>query len=449
MDFKKIGESIIKSAQKWGAHESEVFLERTRNFDVSVRKGEIETLQKSVSQGLGLRVFVNRQLGFSYTSDLSEQSLEDTVRKTIDLARVCESKPWQGLPGLVPGPLPDLDLFDPALAAVGDEKKITIARECEKTALALDPRLSNSEGGYFGDSEREVCLVSSQGLVHAYTQTSCAFGVYVIAGEGDNMQSGGWSSSKRFFAELEPIELVAKTAVQRAVEMLGAKPVDTRVVPVVFDRYGAASAFLIGNHSALYGDAVFRKTTFMTGQLGQTITSPLVTLDDDPTIPRFVSSIPCDGEGVITQRNRIVDKGVLKMFLYDSQTARKAGVAVPTMTNRRGFRSLPNAGILNVVVQNGETTPAALIQDIKEGLYVKGMRSSGTDATTGSFSAGASGFWIRDGALAFPVDGVTLGGSTLEILKNIDRVANDRDMRGRINSPSFRVSALTVGGKKA
>jgi len=449
MDFKKLGEMIIKKARKWGAHEAEAFLERTKNFDVSVRKGEIETLQKSVSQGLGLRIFVNRQLGFSYTSDLSEKSLDDTVRKTIELARVCEPKPWQGLLDLAPGFLPDLDLFDPALAAVNDEKKIAIARECEKTALALDPRLSNSEGGYFGDSEREACLVSSKGLAHAYKQTRCSFGVYVIAGEGDNMQSGGWSSSKRFFAELEPIELVAKTAVQRAVEMLGAKPVGTQVVPVVFDRYYAAPSFWMGILSAMNGDAVFRKTTFMTGQLGQAIASALVTLADDPTIPRFISSAPCDGEGRITQKNMIVDKGVLKMFLYDSQTARKAGVVVPTMANRGGYRSLPYAGILNAVVENGETTPAALIRDIKEGLYIKGMRSSGTDATTGSFSAGASGFWIKDGALAFPVDGVTLGGSTLEILKNIDRMGNDRDMRGRLNSPSFRVSAITVGGKKA
>ncbi|MEI8191685.1 MAG: TldD/PmbA family protein, partial [candidate division NC10 bacterium] len=359
MDFKKIGESVIKNAKKWGAHESEVFLERTKNFDVSVRKGEIETLQKSVSQGLGLRVFVNRQLGFSYTSDLSEQSLEDTVRKTIDLARVCEPKPWQGLPDRAPGPLPDLDLFDPELAAVADEKKIAIARECEKTAMSLDAHLTNSEGGYFSDSEREVCLVSSQGLAHAYTQTTCAFGVYVIAGEGDNMQSGGWSSSKRFFGELEPIELIAKTAAQRAIEMLGAKPVDTQVVPVIFDRYYAAPSFWMGILSALNGDAVFRKTTFMTDQQDKAIASALITLADDPTIPRFVSSTPSDGEGRITRKNMIVDKGVLKMFLYDSQTARKAGVVVPTLTNRRGFRSLPNAGILNVVVQNGETTPAA------------------------------------------------------------------------------------------
>jgi len=449
MDFKKLGESVVTKARKLGAHEAEVFLERTRNFDVTVRKGEIETLQKSVSQGMGLRVFVNRQLGFSYTSDLSEKSLDDTVRKTIELARVCEPKPWQGLPDLAPGPLPDLDLHDPELAAVPDDRKIAIARDCEKTALALDPRLSNSEGGYFSDSEREVNLISSRGIARACRQTRCSFGVYVIAGEGDNMQGGGWSSSRRFFKELEPIELVAKTAVQRAVEMLGARPVETKVVPVVFDRYYAAPNFWMGLLFSLNGDAAFRKTTFMTEQLGKDIASTLITLADDPTIPRFVSSIPFDGEGRVTRRNVIVDKGVLKMFIYDAQTARKAGVAVPTMAGRGDYRSLPYASINSIVVENGASAPSDLLRDIPEGLYVKGMRGMGTDSTTGSFSTGASGFWIKDGSLAYPVDGVTLGGSALEILKGIDRVANDRDLRGRVNSPSFRVSAVTVGGKKA
>jgi PmbA protein len=449
MDLKKLGESVVTKARKLGAHEAEAFMEWSRNFDVTVRKGEIETLQKSVSQGMGLRVFVNRQLGFSYTSDLSEKSLDDTVRKTIELARVCEPKPWQGLPDLAPGPLPDLDLHDPELAAVPDDRKIAIARDCEKTALALDPRLSNSEGGYFSDSEREVNLISSRGIARACRQTRCSFGVYVIAGEGDNMQGGGWSSSRRFFKELEPIELVAKTAVQRAVEMLGARPVETKVVPVVFDRYYAAPNFWMGLLFSLNGDAAFRKTTFMTEQLGKDIASTLITLADDPTIPRFVSSIPFDGEGRVTRRNVIVDKGVLKMFIYDAQTARKAGVAVPTMAGRGDYRSLPYASFNSIVVENGASAPSDLLRDIPEGLYVKGMRGMGTDSTTGSFSTGASGFWIKDGSLAYPVDGVTLGGSALEILKGIDRVANDRDLRGRVNSPSFRVSAVTVGGKKA
>jgi PmbA protein len=144
-----------------------------------------------------------------------------------------------------------------------------------------------------------------------------------------------------------------------------------------------------------------------------------------------------------------VDKGVLKMFFYDSQTARKAGVKVNTMARRYGYQSGPMAGFLCIVVENGQDDSASLFKDVKEGLLVTGMRGSGTDVTTGAFSVGCSGFWIVDGAKAFPVDGVTLGGTTLEVLKNIDKVANDIDMRGGMNSPSFRVAEVTVGGKKA
>jgi len=279
-------------------------------------------------------------------------------------------------------------------------------------------------------------------------ETSFSFGVSVIAGEGDSMQSGGWSTSKRFFKELAPVEDVGKIAGQRAVEKLGAKPVETKKVPVIFDRY-AAPAFWMGLGPALNGDAVFRKTTFMTDMLEKAIASPLITIIDNPTIPRFIGSIPFDGEGNVTRKNIVVDKGVLKMFCYDSQTARKAGAKVNTMARRYGYRTSPYANFLCVVVENGQDDPAALFKDIKEGLLVTGMRGSGTDVTTGAFSVGCNGFWIVDGTKAFPVDGVTLGGTTLEILKAIDKVANDIDMRGSLNSPSFRVAEITVGGKKA
>jgi PmbA protein len=173
-----------------------------------------------------------------------------------------------------------------------------------------------------------------------------------------------------------------------------------------------------------------------------------VTIIDDPTIPRFVASVPFDGEGKVTGKNLIVDQGVLKTFFYDSQTARKAKVTVNTMTKREGYKSPPYASFLNIIVAKGQNTFDSLFKDIKDGLYVKGMRGLGTDATTGSFSVGVSGFWISDGAPAFPVDGLTLGGTTLEILKKIDKVADDTDMRGTVSSPSFRISELTVGGKE-
>ncbi|MGQ9671859.1 MAG: TldD/PmbA family protein [Candidatus Aminicenantales bacterium] len=448
MDYKKIGEDIVKKAIRSGADEAEAIIEHVKEFNVTVRKGEIETLQKSVSKGLGLRIFINKQLGFSYTSDLSPESLEEAVKKTIELARITEAKPWQGLPDFGPQPLRDLALYDPELAAVADEKKIHFAREVERIALAQDKRITNSEGGFFSDAERTAGLFNSKGISYGVKETRCSFGAYVIAGEGDHMQGGGWSSSKRYFKELEPIETVAKIAAQRAVEKLGAKPVETKKVPVVFDRY-AAPAFWMGVLSALNGDAAFRKTTFMSDMLEKPIASSLITILDDPTQPRFVASFPFDGEGNITRRNTIVDKGVLRMFFYDSQTARKAGVKVNTIARRAGYKSGPSAGFLCILVENGKEDPASLLKDLKEGLLVTGMRGTGTDVTSGAFSVGCSGFWIVDGAKAFPVDGVTLGGTTLEILKNIDKLANDLDLRSSLNSPSFRVAELTVGGKKA
>ena len=446
MDFKKIGEEVVKKAIQYGADEAEAVIEQTKEFEVTVRSGDIETLKKTVATGLGLRLFINKQLGFSYTSDLTPDSLDETIKKTVELARITEAKPWQGLPDFGPQPLPDLNLYDPEIAQVPDEKKIAMAKEVERIAMAQDKSITNSEGGTFSSAEREAGLFNSKGISYVFKSTGFSFGAYVIASEGGSMQGGGWSSSKRFFRDLDPVEDVAKKAAQRAVEMLGAKPVETKKVPVIFDRY-AAPSFWMGVLSALNGDAAYRKTTFMTEMLDKAIASPLITIIDDATRPRFIASTPVDGEGNITRKNIVVDKGVLKMFYYDSQTARKAGVKVNTIARRYGYKSGPSAGFLCVTVENGADSPAALFKDIKEGLFVTGMRGAGTDVTTGAFSVGCSGFWIVDGARAFPVDGVTLGGTTLDILKGIDRLANDLDLRGGLNSPSFRVAEITVGGK--
>ena len=447
MDFRKLGEEIVAKAVKSGAGEAEACLESVKGFEVTVRMGEIETLKRSVSRGLGLRVFVDRQLGLASTSDLSPAAVDETVRRAVELARLTQPKPWQGLPDFGPQKIADLDLFDAGLAAVADEKKIALAREVERIALAADKRITNSDGGVFSDTERELGLFSSKGVSNLMRETRCTFGAYVVAGEGDNMQGSGWSSSKRFFKDLDDAEKVAKTAARRAVEQLGPKPVATQKVPVVFDRY-AAPSFWGGVGAALNGDAVFRKATFLTDHLDKPVVSPLVTVVDDPTVPRFVGSTPFDGEGQATRRNVVIDKGVLKMFLYDSQTARKAGVKVNTIAGRGSYRAAPSAAFLSTVVENGKDSFESLFKGVKAGLYVRALRGAGTDVTTGSFSVGCSGFWIADGAIAHPVDGITLGGSALEILMAIDMVADDLDLRGGMNSPSFRVAEMTVGGKK-
>jgi len=447
MNYRLLAENIVKKALKLGADEAETYLENGREFEVAVRNGDVETIKQSTSKGIGLTVFKEKKLGFSYTSDFSTESLEEFAKKTVELSLVADPKPWNGLPDVKEGQLKDLDLFDQSIAGIPNEKKIKIAKEVEKIALACDKRITKSEGGWCGDSENEVFIVNSKGVSHSSKRTGVFFGAGVIAGEGNDMQSGYWGSSKRHFKDLDAIEKVAKKAGKRAVEKLGAKPVQTQKAPVVYDRY-AAGSFWYGILRAMDGDSVYKKTTFLTEYLNKPIASKLVTIIDDPTIPRHVASVSFDGEGKITLKNILIDKGMLKMFIYDSITARKAGVKVNTITRRGGYRSPAFASFINIIVQNGNVEREKIVSGIKNGFYVTGLRGLGTDVSTGNYSCGASGFWIKDGELAFPVDGVTLGGNALEILKNIEVLANDIDIRGGLNSPSFKVAEMAIGGKR-
>lgn len=448
MNYQEMAEKVIKETLKLGVEEAEAYLENNREFELEVRNGDVETVKQSTTKGIGLTVYKDKKLGFSYTSDLTPDSLQEFIKRTVQLSEVADPKPWNGLPDFQKeASQKDLDLWDPSISGIENDKKIDIAKNVEKIALAYDKRISKSYGSSFSDSESETTIVNSKGISRTAKTTSVGFGVSIIAGEGNNMQSGGWSSYKRHFKDLENIEAVARQAGKRAVEKLGAKPVSTTKVPVVFDRY-ASGSFWYGLLFAMNGDSVYKKTTFLTDYLHKPIASQLITVADNPTIPRHPGSVPFDGEGRITQENVLLEKGVLKMFIYDSITARKAGVKVDTITRRGGYKSPPYGSFLNVIVNNGDVSLEKIIKGIDEGFYVTGLRGIGTDIPTGNYSVGASGFWIENGEIAFPVDGVTLGGNTSEILKHIELVADDLDIRGSLNSPSFKVSELAVGGKQ-
>jgi PmbA protein len=448
MSYKDIAEKVVKNALTLGVDEAEAYLESNREFELEVRNGDVETVKQSAIKGIGLTVYKDKKLGFSYTSDLSSDSLKEFTKRTIQLAEVADPKPWNGLPDYgQEKKQKDLDLWDPSVFEIANETKIVTAKKVEKIALAYDKKITKSYGASFSDGESETIIANSKGISRSFKTTSVGFGASVIAGEGNNMQSGGWSSYKRHFKDLEDIEAVAKKAGKRAVEKLGAKPVATAKVPVVFDHY-ASGSFWYGLLFAMNGDSVYKKTTFLTDYLDTPVASKLITITDNPTIPRHTGSVPFDGEGKITTENTLVANGILKMFIYDSITARKAGVTTNTITRRGGYKSSPYGNFLNIVVKNGSISREKIIEGIEEGFYVTGLRGLGTDIPTGNYSVGASGFWIKNGETAFPVDGVTLGGNTAEILKNIELVADDLDMRGSLNSPSFKVSELAVGGKK-
>lgn len=448
MNNKDIAEKVIKEALALGVDEAEAYLESSREFGLEVRNGDVETVKQSATKGIGLTVYKDKKLGFSYTSDLSPDSLMAFTKRTIQLAEVADPKPWNGLPDYgQEEKQKDMDLWDSSIFDIENSKKIETAKQAERIALGYDKRITKSYGASFNDGESETIVVNSKGISRSCKMTYVGFGVSVIAGEGNNMQSGGWSSTKRHFKDLEDVESVAKKAGKRAADKLGAMPVATAKVPVVFDRYGAGS-FWYGLLFAMDGDSVFKKTTFLTEYLGKPVASKLITIADNPTIPRHMGSVPFDGEGKITRENTLVSNGVLNMFIYDSITARKAGVKVNTITRRGGYKSSAYGSFLNIIVKNGNISRKKIIDGIDDGFYVTGLRGIGTDIPTGNFSVGASGFWIKKGEIAFPVDGVTLGGNTADILKNIELVADDLDMRGSLNSPSFKVAELAVGGRQ-
>jgi PmbA protein len=455
MDFRSMAENIVKKSLKSGADEAEAYLTNGREFTLTVRNGDVETVKQATSKGLGLTVFKDKKHGFSYTSDFSEEGLEAFIKRTVQLAQVSDPQPWNGLPDFEKGQLKELDLFDPSIAEIPNEKKIEIARQAEKIALSYDQRITKTDGSSFSDSETDVIIANSRGISYASRSSRVHFWLGVIAGEGGDMQSAYWGSAKRHAKDLDTVEDVAKMAAKRAVEKLGPKPVETQKAPIVFEGGGAAGldshaapAFWAGISMAMNGDSVFKKTTFLAEYLGKPIASELITLVDDPTIPRHVASSAFDGEGNITRKNVLIDKGILKMFIYDSLTARKAGVDVNTMAQRYSYKNRPVARFLNLIVKNGDMDREELIAGIKNGLLVTGLRGIGTNPITGTYSCGASGFWIKEGEIVFPVDGITLGGNILDMLKNIEAVANDLEVRGYLSSPSFKISEMTIGGRR-
>lgn len=445
MDYKQLAQDLVAQAQKLGATESEVYLQYRDRFEVNIRQGEIETLTRAASKGLGLRLFVEGRLGFGYTSDFSPDTLENLVKKALALAKESTPDKNQGLPEDKMTELPELNLFDPYLAEVEDETKIKMARDMEKAAFAYDTQVNNTEESSYGDHVGTVIIANSRGLLSSYTATSVELSCTTVAEEQGCKQVGWWGSHKRFFKDLASPESIGEKAAQRTVRMLNARKVKTQKVPVVFDPLAGAS-FWQAIFGALNGDTVYKKASFLAGKLGDKVASDLVTLIDDGTLPGGLGSRPFDGEGVPTRRKIALEKGILKTYFYDTYTARKVGVS-PTGNAVRNYSTTPAIGPTNFFLQAGSHTPEEIIASVKNGLYLIWMMGMGANLVTGDYSRGAYGIWIENGELAYPVHEITVAGNMEEMMKNITMVGNDLEFMGAMASPTFKVAEMTVSGR--
>ncbi|HEY3450452.1 MAG TPA: TldD/PmbA family protein [Myxococcales bacterium] len=445
---EEFAQKLAQRARRRGADQAEAWLESTRSSDVKVRDGEVEDLTQAASKGLGLRVIVDHRLGFTYTSELDPSRAEELVDRAIAAARIAAPDRHNGLPAraeLAGRSGKDLDLFDPAVEALPGDFLVKAALEAEKAARGHDQRIKVLESVGAGNGTSEVFFCNSEGVSDRYRTTSVyVWAAPVATDEGGGLQTAYWMDQKRYLADLESAEAVGRTAARRVVRMLGAKKVKTARVPIVFDPWMAA-AFIGGLAGAVNGDLVFKKSSFLAGKLGQRIAPESVTVVDDGLLARGLGTSPFDGEGVPTRRTPIVERGVLKAYLYDCQTARKAK-ARTTGNAARSYASLPGIGLNNFYLERGTLTPEEIIKPIKQGLYVTAMLGRGVNTVTGDYSRGANGLWIENGELAYPVQEVTVGGHMLQMLESIDAVGSDLEFRGSVAAPTLRLAEATVSG---
>jgi PmbA protein len=447
-ELLRLGTEAVERARRAGADHAEACLESLRSFTVRVNGGAIESLKQSVTRGLGLRVLVGGAQGFVSSTDLAPASLDELARHAVALARFSTPDEANAFP--TPADAgdeapPDLELVDPALLAWPAERRIEMALTLERVALACDPRIQRTDGASVSTRDGHAALVNSGGLARASSGTTVSAHVMPLAGDGEGKQQTGWyGMSKCRLDELEDPEVIAREAARRAVARIGARQVPTARVPVILSP-DIAAAWIGELFEAFSGEAHLKRTSWLTGRLGETIAAEAMTLVDDGRLPRAIGSESFDGEGMPTRRNLLIERGRFATILYDHYHARRAG-ARSTGSAVRGCSSTPGIGSHNLYVEAGGESPEAILARVERGFYMDDQGSYGFNSTTGDYSFQAQGFWIERGVKVFPVEGVTVASNSLEMLRNVVAVGNDLRFLGSVASPTLLISEMTVSG---
>jgi PmbA protein len=444
-----LGDRVVKGALAKGATVAECVLRFGAELSAKVRMGKPELVEEAGHRSLGLRVMKGQRVASTSTSDLSEAGIDRAVQDAIELVEISQEDPFAGPadPELLcdPSRAPDLDLYDPAGGRLDAREAIRIATVGEDAARTFDPRITNSDGATFGRTAGGVGVVLSSGFRAGYRGSYQSLSVIPVADDrGGKKRRGYHWTAKRHLAELDPADEVGREAARRTLRKLGARTVATCEVPVVFDPDAARSilGLLAG---CVMGSSIWRKSSYLVGREGTRVASDLVNVIDDPLMPRAPGSRPFDGEGLPSRKTTVVEKGVLRTYLCDSYSARKLSRA-STGSASRGSGGGVGASTSNFVLSPGSDTRDAIVQGTKRGLYVTDMMGFGFNAVTGDFSRGASGFWIENGELSFPVTEVTISLNLDELWKRIDAVGSDLDLRTATASPTLRVAKMTVAG---
>src|ERR1700686_1653876 len=435
-------QDLVARAKKAGADAADAVLFEGPSLSPARRLDKTEKLERSESQDLGLRVLVGKRQAMVSSSDRSPAMLAELVERTLAMAKAVPEDPFCGLadPGEITREWPILDMLDPEEPSA--ETLIERARAAEESALAV-AGVTNSEGAEAGWGRSRIALAASNGFAGAYCGSSQGVSVSVIGGSGPQMERDYDFASAVYAADLRDPAEIGKSAGERAVKRLGARKMPTGRCPVVFDPR-VARGFISHLLGAISGPSIARGTSFLKEKLGQRIFPEAITITEDPPRQRGHRSKPFDAEGLANRRRALVDRGVLTTWLLDLRSARQLGLH-STGHASRGTASPPSPSATNIWVEPGTMSPAELIADIKNGFYVTELMGMGVNGLTGDYSRGAAGFWIENGAIAFPVSEMTVAGNLNDMFARMV-AANDLEFRTGADAPTLRIDDLTVAG---
>lgn len=448
LDLKEVATEAVRLAMQQGATAAEVVAAEGTEFSTTVRLEQVETLKEAGSKAIGIRVFVGQRSANTHSSDLSAEGVKNMVESAIALAKITSEDPFGGIPepdqlGKLEG---DLDLYHNDVYSLSSADRIDYARRAEKAAMSADPRIVNSDGGSFDAAVGYKVLANSHGFVGESRTSYCSVSAVPIAQlEGSAMQRDFWYSVSHSLKKLASPEEVGQIAATRTLRRLGARKVKTSKVPIVFEN--TVSGALLGHlFEAVNGDSVYRGASYLSGKLQEKVAGENINIVDDGTIPGLFGSSAFDGEGVASRKTTVFEKGVLKSYLLNTYTAKKLKLQT-TGNASRGLAGTPGIAPGNFFLQPGAKSLQEMIGDVKEGLFVTEFLGHGVNLVTGDFSRGASGIWIENGELTFPVEEITVASNLRDMFCNVSEIGSDLEFRSAIACPSLRIEGMTVAGE--
>ena len=425
----------VDTARKSGASASEAALSRTAGLDVNVRLGEVETIEHTRDHSLGVTVYFGHGKGSASSTDFRPAAVRETVEAACRIARHTAQDEFAGLadPERMAVDPPDLDLFHPW--EITPDEAIALALEAETAARDHDPRITNSDGASVSKHDGDYVYGNSHGFLEGCSSSRNSLSCVVIAEDPSGMQRGYWYSTGRDPDRLEPASQIGVTAAERTVRRLGARKLDTRTAPVLYEADVARG--VIGHLvAAVRGPNLYRKASFLVDRLGERVMADHLRIHEQPHLRGALASAAFDGEGVETAPRDLVTGGVLRGYVLDSYSARKLGV--PTTGNA--------GGVHNLTVEPGSKSFEALLAEMGTGLLVTDLMGMGVNIVTGDYSRGAAGFWVEGGEIAWPVEEITIAGNLADMFLGIREVGADVDTRGSIRTGPLLVDRMTIAG---